>query len=238
MKSQKRKWLVRLLIVLVCTGLSAGAVFAYLSSKSGSVNNTFTPETERNPSISETFEDNVKTDVKVNVGDLDYAVYVRAAIVVVWKNNDGEVYGQMPEAGKDYEIHLNVGQEAPWFQQGNFYYCRDRVDTGETAILIHQCKPLVAAPTGYYLHVEIVAQTVQAVGTTDVTDIPAVTAAWGIRVDTDGRLFHTVIAVAGDTWESLSAKYGVDPNDLATLNGQTTSAAIVAGQTILLPNLP
>lgn len=251
MSPRKQKWLAWSLIALALIGASTGAVFAYLSQQGGSVSNAFTPDLETNPSINETFTDNVKTNVSVNVGALDYAVYVRAAIVVTWQKTetvDGveqvHVYGQLPVAGTDYSIDLNAGDSKPWFQQGDFYYYRQKVDSKEpnqavlTDVLINSCKPLTSAPTGYSLHVEIIAQTIQAVGTMDGTDVPAVTDAWGIRIDGNGQLFNTVVAVTGDTWESLAEKYGVDKEDLATLNGKTSTNAITVGQTIILPNVP
>ena len=197
------------LLLALCLAISLTvAVYAYLSTIGGSVTNTFMPDVETNPSIDETFTENVKTNVSVNVGELDYAVYVRAAIVVTWQKTETvggvdqvHVYGQLPVAGTDYSIDINAGNDKPWFQQGDFYYYRQKVDSKEpneavfTEVLINSCEPLTSAPTGYSLHVEIIAQTIQAVGTTDRNEygdevevgIPAVTDAWGIEVDSDTK---------------------------------------------------
>lgn len=200
MSLRNRKWLAAILIAVLVITATTGAVYAYLSATGGPVTNTFMPDVETNPSIDETFTENVKTNVSVNVGALDYAVYVRAVIVVTWQKTetvDGvdqvHVYGQLPVAGTDYSIDLNAGDSKPWFQQGDFYYYRQKVDSKEpneavlTDVLINSCKPLTSAPTGYSLHVEIIAQTIQAVGTTDGTDIPAVQDAWGVYI-VDGKL--------------------------------------------------
>lgn len=195
--------IIALLLALCLVVSLTVAVYAYLSATDGPVTNTFTPDVETNPSIDETFTDNVKTNVSVNVGELDYAVYVRAAIVVTWQKTvtvDGveqvHVYGQLPVAETDYSIDINAGNDKPWFQQGDFYYYRQKVDSTEpnsnvsTAALINSVTEKADAnkPDGYTLHVEIIAQTIQALGGTDADDTPAVTDAWGISVDSDGKL--------------------------------------------------
>lgn len=184
MAAKKQRILAVILVALVVVGVSMGTVFAYLSAKSGSVSNTFIPETQVNPSIEETFDHMVKKDVKVDVGNPGYAVYVRAVIVVTWEDEHGNVYAQAPE-DTDYTLELGDG----WFKEGNFYYHKEMVPTGgETGVLIACCERKVAAPAGYQLHVEIIAQTIQALGETDGNNpIPAVTDAWGIPVE-DGKL--------------------------------------------------
>ena len=175
-------WMMILLAVL---SLSTGAVTAYLSwSTSTPVENKFEMEETLDPSIQETFSNQVKSNVKVSVGNTDYSVYVRASIVVNWKYDHGNVSGQYPVEGKDYKLSLNTND---WFEKDGFYYCKTPVNSGEmTPVLINTCKQVGTAPDGYFLSVEIIAQTIQALGTTDVVDgtgnVPAVTDAWGVIV--------------------------------------------------------
>lgn len=178
-----------LMAMLVIAAVTAGSVLAYLRTQTGGVENSFGIENETDPTITESFNNTLKENVKVNVGNLNYSVYVRAAIVITWKNKvDGDVLGQPPVKDTDYEIILN---ESDWFEYGGYYYCKEPVIEGdETAILIESVSLAdgVTAPEGYGLNVEIIAQTIQAAGKTDVGDIPAVTDAWGVTVDADKHL--------------------------------------------------
>lgn len=193
--SKKRRipllsWLLIVILVII---LPVGGVAAYLSAQTDEVTNTFAPETAVRPTISETMESNVKSNVSVNVGNPEYAVYVRAAVVITWKDKDGNVLGEAPQ-DNDYSIQYN---KTDWFAHGGFWYCRSMVTEGNSPVLIESCRPLEGnTPAGYGLNVEIVAQTIQALGTTDVNEshpkeIPAVQDAWGVYVGTDGKLTTT-----------------------------------------------
>lgn len=202
MSSRKHKWLAAILIAALAITATTGAVYAYLSATTDLVENSFTPVSDPDITIVETFATTpdsinlIKENVCVDVGESGYAVYVRVAIVVTWKNADKEVYGQIPVAGTDYTIKLNVGDDAPWFynSKDGFYYLESMVYSGKTEELIRSCYQTAAAPeTGYTLHVEIIAQTIQAKGSTDRLDengnpIPAVTDAWGVTVGADDKL--------------------------------------------------
>ena len=168
---------------------STVGVLAYLSVMSGSVTNTFTAAPETDPAITESFAGNIKSDVCVQVGDTGYDVYVRGAIVVTWKNSAGNVLALKPVLGTDYTMTLDDGTN--WFEKDGFYYHKAPVSSNVTsAELITEAKPLKDAPEAdYYLSVEIVAQTIQALGSTDEGNTPAVTAAWGVKVnDVNGNL--------------------------------------------------
>ena len=172
------------LIILLLLGMTIGGVVAYLFMSGESVKNTFKAEASTDPTILETMDSNVKTDVKVNVGNPGYAVYVRAAVVITWRDSDGNVLAQSPVADTDYTISMGDG----WFSHDGFWYCKTMVkspdgqEDGISPTLINTCKALTSKP-GYHLHVEIISQTIQALGTTDEGDKPAVTEAWGIKVD-------------------------------------------------------
>lgn len=181
-----------LLILLAAMSLLVGGVAAYLHGDIGAVRNDFAADEASDPAVIETFQNDEKTAVKVDVGDPGYAVYVRAAVVVTWKDKDGNVLGVAPRVSEDYTMDVGTA----WFLHSDgYYYHRNAVFfDGEDAAsrltgqLIASCKPVAGkTPEGYGLNVEIIAQTIQALGTTDGTDLPAVTDAWHVAV-VDGKL--------------------------------------------------
>ena len=97
-----------LLILVAVLSMSIGSVAAYLSTHTGAVNNTFLKDASTDPSVQEEFDPTgKKSNVKVSVGDPGYAVYVRAAVVVTWKDAGGNVLGTAPIAGTDYNLAYN-----------------------------------------------------------------------------------------------------------------------------------
>ena len=191
-RSKRKRILPVFLTVMLIAAVTVATVYAYLKTSTPAVTNSFAADVDPVLSIVETFEDNVKSDVAVKVGKTGYTVYVRAAIVVTWKNaENGDVLATKPVAGVDYTITLN---DSAWFEKGGFYYHTDPVASGEsTAVLINSCIPIAGkAPAGYALNVEIIAQAIQAKGNTDdPSELPAVTDAWGVYVDSDGKLSPT-----------------------------------------------
>lgn len=190
---RERRLSFRLLIPVLAVFLLAGSVVAYLSASADEVSNTLQAEQVQNPTIEESFDETEKTDVTVNVGSLGYAMYVRAAVVVTWKNADGHVMAMAPVEGSDYTINING---TDWLKDSNgFYYYKnpvlDESTTNTTSNLIDLCQPVEGrAPEGFRLNVEIIAQTIQALGTTDEGNEPAVKNAWGVTLSGS-----TIIAV-------------------------------------------
>ena len=191
MTPRKMKLLAVSLLVAALASIVIGVVYAYLSAPGEDpVRNNMEAAPDPTISIQETFTTNgnnnlVKEDVYVNVGNPGYAVYVRALIVVSWQDKSGNIYWETPKVS-DYSLTLNT---TDWFEEGGFYYLYYKMVDGvsgypNTAVLIQECYQTAEPPVpGYTLHVEIVAQTIQAVGTTDVGDVPAVTDAWKIPVN-------------------------------------------------------
>lgn len=184
-QSKRKRILPIFLAVLFVMAVTVATVYAYLKiSTDPAVKNTFSAAQDPEATITESFDPNTeKKDVAVKVGKTGYSVYVRAAIVVTWKNaENGDVLATKPVAGVDYTITLN---DSAWFEKDGFYYHKAAVPSeGTTANLIISCIPIAGkAPAGYGLNVEIVAQTIQSAGTTDTGDTPAVTDAWGVIVD-------------------------------------------------------
>ena len=183
-QSKRKRILPVSLAVLFVIAVTVATVYAYLkTSTDPAVENSFGAAQDPEATITESFDPNTeKKNVAVQVGKTGYSVYVRAAIVVTWKDASGNVLATKPVAGTDYEISLNT---SAWFEKDGFYYHKAAVESGDfTAVLINSCAPSDGkTPAGYGLNVEIVAQTIQSAGKTDAGDIPAVTDAWGVTVD-------------------------------------------------------
>jgi len=190
-QSKRKRILPVLLAVTFVLAVTVATVYAYLSASTNTVSNSFSADVDPDITIAESFNpdtDNVKTDVAVQVGKTGYTVYVRAAIVVTWKDASGNVLATKPVSPTDYTITLN---DTNWFlHTDGYYYCKSPVQSGNaTPVLITTCAPVEGkTPAGYGLNVEIIAQAVQAKGTTDVGGTPAVTDAWGVTIDSNGYL--------------------------------------------------
>ena len=176
-KFQKRKnrfpAVLLAVLILAVMGASFGGVRAYLSHSGGEVNNSFT--TEKHPTLT------VDNDYRVTVSNTDYAVYLRAAVVVNWKSTSGDnILAEMPAEGTDYKLNLSEG----WHKRdGNFYYYDQAVSTATPTPPILSLEPLTTK-TGYTLVADVAVQAIQAVGQTDGNNpVDAVHAAWGITAD-------------------------------------------------------
>lgn len=169
----KRSIAVLLLFLLLSVSVTI-SVIAYYVRSTGDVTNTFSPAVAVDPTV-----EGGNSNVKINVGVTDYPVYVRAAIVITWLDEDGNtIFGY----NGGYSLNLNLSQNG-WVKQGDYYYYQPPVESGgQTDILINTCEP-TENPEGYTLNVEVIAQTVQAVGNTDANgEIPAYQDAWGISL--------------------------------------------------------
>lgn len=185
------------LCLFLIVAFVVGGTVAYVFTKTSNVENTFVvPEYDVN--IDEDFPDDrtIKKDVAIEVtGDME--VYVRASILISWKDEAGNILATTPvgsenEAnGSDYQIVW--GDSSNWFKaRDGFYYYKlpvqgtivknaDGTINGTlTDILIKECYPLKAAPKeGYFLSVDILSQVIQ------TTPVEAVATAWGVTVNSD-----------------------------------------------------
>lgn len=172
-KMSRRTWInIIVIIVLVAVALLATFVGALYLKKTNDVKNTFSPAASIPPEIKEEFDHETKEDVYFEVGTTGYPVFVRAAIIITWKNGDDVVHFTKPVQDTDYEIRLKTASGDDWFYRGEdgFYYYKNAVESeGKTTVLLEFCRQLDTAtpPEGYTLSVEIIVQTVQAVGYTD-----------------------------------------------------------------------
>lgn len=188
------RFLAVLSSVILIPGLIVGTTLAYMVDREGPLTNTFMPSTV-DVFIDETFENDVKTNVYVkNTGDTE--AYIRAAVVVTWKDEDGNVYPQMPVVGKDYEIIYNLGtagNKLCWIEgsDGFYYYTSPVADNASTDVLISTCSPIDEnAPMGYGLNVEILASAIQSV------PVSVVEEKWGVTSSeiTEGMTTITLIS--------------------------------------------
>lgn len=159
-KNKKRglkKSIVLLVSVVMLTLGIVGGTLAYLISETDPVKNTFAPS-EVSCYVDEILFDGItKTGVSIeNTGNTD--AYIRAMVLVTWKDAQGNVYGQAPNS-TDYSISYN---ESDWTQIGDYWYCNQSViPDAKTDVLIKECKKVGTAPTGYDLSVEIIADAIQ-----------------------------------------------------------------------------
>ncbi len=125
-------------------------------------------------------------DGKAVVGDIGYSVYVRAAVVVNWKDDSGNILGRNTEEGTEYTFNSDSG----WFKAADgYYYYKSAVESGgETNSLISGFTAIADAPKGYSLSLDVSAEVIQCAGWTDDYGTPAVTAVWGCTVQNDGTI--------------------------------------------------
>lgn len=148
--------LVSLLLLLT---VIVGGTIAFLMDSDGPLNNLFNPS-QVTTKVEETLSGDTKKDVYIkNTGDTD--AWIRAAVVVTWQNKDGNVYGQAPVEGMNYDITWGTGWKTG---DDGFYYWPSPVaaETGVTGDLIETISPKGNPPAdGYYLTVEIIGSGIQ-----------------------------------------------------------------------------
>ena len=166
----KRSGILLAAVIVLLAG-AVGGTWAFLVAQSEPVQNNFT-YAHVSCTIKEKFDGTTKSDVQIqNTGDI--SAYIRARIVVTWKDANGNVSSTVPVKNTDYTIAFNEN-EKDWTQQGGYWYCNTAVAAGEdTPVLITTCEKKETAPEGYNLSVEILADAIQS------EPASAVTEAWG-----------------------------------------------------------
>lgn len=168
--SRKAKPSLLLLAVVLILGAMVGSTIAYLFANTGSITNTFLP-TKVTTKIDENFDGTVKNDVTVkNTGDIE--TFIRAAVVVTWKNDDDQVHPTAPVEETDYTVTWTMDG---WVKNGDYYYYTSPVPSqNSTGVLFTDCKAVAGkTPDGYHLNVEILASAIQS------KPVDAVISAWG-----------------------------------------------------------
>lgn len=188
---RRPKRLATLLVSLVLVlGVAVGGTVAFLSTRTDSKENTFTPS-KVTCEVTETFNNNVKSNVAVkNTGDT--TAFIRAAINVTWMSNkdavDQTVSSKVPVKNTDYSIKL--ADNTNWIRGADgYYYYKLPVDPQvSTGVLIEECKLQnnASVPDGYHLSVEIVASAIQSVPDSVVQSMWHVTVENGIITSANG----------------------------------------------------
>ena len=173
-KRSKKTYIMLFSLALILT-MTVGGTLAFLIATDGPIVNTFLP-TKTSISVEENFDVTIKNNGNISA-------YVRAMVVVTWQNDAGEVLGVKPVSGTDYNMILD-GNGWDTNTSDSFYYYKTPVAANSsTGVLIDKCKQLQAAPQeGYKLHVEILAQSIQAEPASVVADN------WGVTVNSNGTI--------------------------------------------------
>lgn len=196
----------RLTILLVSLSLilvvGVGVTLAYVFASTGDVVNTFTPSKvacaviendDSTPHYSDTVNVPSKSNVQIkNTGDTD--AYIRVAVIINWKNANGDVWAIAPKIG-EYEIIYNTSN-SKWAKSttdGYWYYTSEVAPNGLTDVLITSATQNAPGPVGtdgsqYYLSIEIVASAIQSTPDNVVKDMWGATASNG-----------TITAIPGGT---------------------------------------
>lgn len=178
-RSRSPKLLLSILALVLMIGIAVSVTLAAMFAKADGLTNTF-QSAEVEITVKETFDGSTKSNVYIQNNSTTGA-YIRAKVVVTWQDGNGNVFAAVPVEGSDYQL---TGVDAGWFQKDGFWYWQLPVAAGEkTKNLIGSCQPQKTAPAdGYTLHVEILAQAIQAVPAQAVTD------AWKVTVASDGSI--------------------------------------------------
>ena len=168
-----KKAVVLLVLSIVLTTALVGATVAFIIDITQSLTNTFEPAN---------IDITISGDTISNTGDAD--VYVRAAVVVTWVNEDDKTtLSTMPQEGTDYTVTFNT--EANWVKgTDGFWYQKNAIAPEATAPDLISKLTAATAPEGYELHVQVLSQAIQA------TPAEAVTSNWSAvsGIGTDGVL--------------------------------------------------
>lgn len=145
------------IILLFC--LVTGTI-AYMIKQSSITNEFIMGEVKTQ--IIENFDSNNKTKKDVNIKNIgNVPAYIRATIVISWKDNEGKVLGEIPEENVDYSIKFS--ESSNWIkEEDGYYYYKKQIEPNEsTEILIEECKQLKEYDNKI-LEVTIANQTIQA----------------------------------------------------------------------------
>lgn len=176
-----RSFVLVVSVLVLLLGI-VGASLAYLTMKTPAVKNEFTYG-KVSCEVLEDFDGTVKSNVRIkNTGNIP--AYIRARVVVTWKNENGEIYGTKPVLNEDYSLAINSNDNSKWFNMttdsgGLYFYFPDPVDLDkETDKMLYNFKKGENAnvPEGYDLSVEILADAIQS------QPAKAVEEAWGVTV--------------------------------------------------------
>lgn len=170
-------------LVLVLTAV--GGSLAWLQDQPLSARNTLVPGRVPNE-VEEDIENGVKNNVRItNTGNVD--AYIRAALVVTWVDEGGNLSGEKPVAGEDFTWDM-VMDGWKLGADGYYYNLAPVAPWDSTGILFTNCQ--AAEKKGFRLSVEIMGQSIQAQGR-DENGLPPAVANWdsAAAVNEDSTLY-------------------------------------------------
>lgn len=182
-KKAVRKSAVIVSAVVLLVLLAVGGTLAYLTAKTGTLKNVFNPS-DIKIELEETFDSGSIEKKDVKVKNIGAAAYIRARVVVTWKNNSGNVYAKAPVEDEDYTIIMPESSNWILGDDGFYYYNAAVAFSEQTGILISECKLKDGAtpPEGYQLSVDILAEAIQADPKTAAEE------AWHVTIVNNGEL--------------------------------------------------
>lgn len=162
----KRKRIIALLVGSILVAGIAGTL-AWLSATGVLVNQFGIGSVT--PSVQETLDGNVKSNVKAkNTGTAP--AYIRAAVDIYWQDGSGARLWDEPQAGTDYKVEWSVadtlGANSPsiWVKASDgFYYWTSPVAPGEETGMLIKSVTELKATEGRNLVVDVSTQAVQSV---------------------------------------------------------------------------
>lgn len=184
-----KKRLISLIVVLTLVAALIPTVYAYMIHKSQTVANNFIPG-KVTCDIQETFNGQTKSSIKVaNTGNVD--AYIRIRLVFHWEDSKGNV------VARDMNPPAVTYDTTNWIKDSSdryTYYYTGKVAPNDSTLefLTNSITmdPVVVDVNGtdytYYPVMEVLAEAIQADGEIDGT--PAVTNAWGVTIDSTGKI--------------------------------------------------
>lgn len=173
MNAFSKKTLTALVAVVLLLLVATGSTLAYIFTKTEPVENTFVPAqvscaVVENGTLYTANSLTVSSKSNVTIQNTSTVpAYIRAAIIVTWKNEAGNVYALKPVIDDDYSLSVNT---TDWSGSGEFYYYNsDVAANGSTTNLINSASQLSDSIVGsdgtmYSLSIEILAEAIQAGG--------------------------------------------------------------------------
>lgn len=182
----KAKKIGLLTSLLVLATVAVGGTLAYLIDTTDAVVNTFEP-TSVPIEVVEEFDGKTKKDVQIrNNGNIP--AYIRATYVVNWADEEGNILGTPPVKDEDYTIVLNEDDWIECDDDGYYYHKKPVAANGKTEVFIKTCSLAtdesgetvpVTPPEGYYLRVDVLAQSVQSTPKTAMKEL------WNVTIAVD-----------------------------------------------------
>jgi len=171
---KQRRLSVRLIAAIAAAVLICGTALAYMFRQTEAKENLFTPA-QVSCTVQEQFDGTQKSGIKIqNTGTIE--AYLRLRLVSYWVDADGNVVAKPSEMPT---VSLQTG----WIKGANdtYYYQLPVAPGGVTGALAN---PIVLQKdaNGYLQVLEVFAEAIQS------KPQNAVTSAWGVTVDANGRI--------------------------------------------------